>query len=99
MGGCQSGCGLDLTVALRALRISSGGWVILPAVLDTLSPKTLGALRETRKEKGIVYIDSGENLREYNWRVTTNYLSIYMIVHVVTTRLACDAQPSISQLY
>ena len=26
-------------------------------VLDTLSPKTSGALRETRKEKGIVYID------------------------------------------
>ena len=38
----------------------------------------------------------GETLREYNWGVTTNYLSIYIIVHVVTTRLACDAQPSIS---
>ena len=53
---------------------------------------------EKRKVK-IVNIDSGENLREYNWGVTTNYLSIYTIIHVVTTRLACDAQPSISQLY
>ena len=69
------------------------------SVLDTLSPKTSGTLRETRKERRIVYIDSGEYLREYNWGVTTNYLSIYMIVHVVTTRLAYDVQPSISQLY
>ena len=72
----------------------SGNWI----VLDTLSPKTSGTLRETRMKR-MVYIDSGEYLREYNWGVTTNYLSIYIIVHVVTTRLACDAQPSISQLY
>ena len=58
------------------------------------------ALSDRNKErKRIVYIDSEEILREYNWGVTTNYSSIYIIVHKVTTRLACDAQPSISQLY
>ena len=46
-----------------------------------------------------VSIDSGEYLREYNWGTTTNYLSIYTSIHVETTRLACDVQPSISQLY
>ena len=51
------------------------------------------------KGKGIVYIDLRETLREYNWGTTTNYLSIYTNVHVETTRLSCDAQPSISQLY
>ena len=68
-------------------------------LLDTLSPKTSGALNRNKKRKMKVNIDSGEYLREYNWSVTTNYLSIYIIVHVVTIRLACDAQPSISQLY
>ena len=74
-----------------------GGSCIL--LLDTLSPKTSGALNRNKNDKRKVNIDSGEYLREYNWGVTTNYLSTYIIVHVVTTRLACDAQPSISQLY
>ena len=50
-------------------------------------------------QEAMVYIDSGEILREYNWGTTTNYFSIYTNVHVETTRLSCDAQPSISQLY
>ena len=69
------------------------------ALLDTLSPKTSGALNRNKEEKIKVNIDSGEYLREYNWGVTTNYSSIYTIVHEVSTRLACDVQPSISQLY
>ena len=64
-----------------------------------LKSQDLRHSQRNKKGKRIVYIDSGEYLREYNWGVTTNYLSIYMIVHVVTTRLACDVQPSISQLY
>ena len=70
-----------------------------PLLLDALSPKTSGALNRNREKRMKVNIDSGEYLKEYNWGITTNYLSIYMIAHVVTTRLACDAQPSISQLY
>ena len=68
-------------------------------LLDTLSPKTSGTLNRNKNRKKEVNIDSGEYLREYNWGVNTNYSSIYIIVHEITTRLACDAQPYISQLY
>ena len=66
-----------------------------------VSPKSETQALSDRNNKGkkIVYIDSGEILRKYNWSVTTNYSSIYTIVHEVSSRLACDAQPSISQLY
>ena len=68
-------------------------------LLDTLSPKTSGTLKRNNGKVKIVNIDLRETLREYNWSTTTNYLSIYANVHVETTRLSCDAQPSISQLY
>ena len=57
-------------------------------VLNTLSPKTSDALNRNKNEKRKVNIDSGEYLKEYNWGVTTNYSSIYTIVHEVTTRLS-----------
>ena len=65
-------------------------------LLDTLSPGLRRSQIETIERKRIVNIDSGEILREYNWGVTTNYLSIYTIVDVVTTRLAYNVQSSIS---
>ena len=80
-------------------------WVMLsltPAqciLLDTLSPKTSGTLKRNKEKWKEVNIDLRETLREYNWGTTTNYLSIYTNVHVETTRLSCDAQPSVSQLY
>ena len=61
--------------------------------------KTQALPIEMMERERIVNIDSGDILREYNWGVATNYFSIYTIVHVVTTRLACDAQLSISRLY
>ena len=79
------------------MRAGERGSCIL--LFDTLSPKTSGTLNRNKNKKREVNIDSGECLREYNWSVTTNYLNIYIMVHVVTTRLACDAQSSISQLY
>ena len=44
-------------------------------LLDTLSPKTSGTLNRNKGRKMKVNIDSGKYLREYNWGVTTNYLS------------------------
>ena len=75
----------------------NGGSCIL--LLDTLSSKTSGTLKRNKERWKEVNIDLRETIKEYNWGTTANYLSIYTNVHVVTTRLACDVQPSISQLY
>ena len=72
-------------------------WDVL--IVRHLKSKTSGALNRNNEGKVNSIYWLREILREYNWGVTTNYLSIYTLVHVVTTRLACDAQPGISQLY
>ena len=49
------------------------------SLLDTLSPKPSGTLKRNSEGKENSIYDLRETLREYNWGITTNYLSIYIL--------------------